>query len=111
MNKSLIAVFSVGLVGMSSVALADNSYAVSYSQKELTSAQGVQAVHARIVREAKRHCPDYSTIRRIREVTLCVEEVVSDLVDKVNHPELSRYHANDEGYRIASEQSRPSDAG
>jgi len=101
MKKSIIAFASVALFGLSQMAVADE-YAVNYSAKELVSSEGVASVHERIVKAAKDYCPTYSQIRNHKDVQSCVDGVVNDLVNKVNHPRLSSYNANDNSVRIAS---------
>ena len=59
-------------------------------------------MHARIVKTAKQYCPTYSQIRSHKDVQTCVDGVVSDLVEKVDHPQLSGYHAGEEWVQIAS---------
>jgi UrcA family protein len=81
-------------VGLFAAATASaGEYAVSYSNGELSTYEGVQGVHARIVRAAEQYCPTFSQVRSHKEVESCVSGVVEDLIDKVNHPELSSFHA------------------
>ena len=101
MKKSVIALVSVALFGLSQMAVAED-YSVSYSAKELANSDGVASVHERIVKSAKDYCPTYSQIRNTRDVQSCVDGVVDDLVNKVGHPRLSSNHANDNSMRIAS---------
>ena len=99
--KSLgVAVIGIMLFSANAAAEADE-YVLSYSSKELGSAHGVSEVHERIVKAAKRYCPTYSTIRNMREVNDCIDDVVNDLVSKVNHPRLTDYHIGDDRVRIA----------
>jgi UrcA family protein len=100
-KKLVIAFASVALFGLSQMAVADD-YTLSYSAKELANSDGVTSVHKRIVKAAKDYCPTYSQIRNVRDVQSCVDGVVDDLVNKVGHPRLSSYHANDNSVRIAS---------
>jgi len=104
--KSLV----VALVGFAAVGLGQTAsageYAVSYSNQELTSVTGVENVHERIVRVARRYCPTYTQIRNIREVSACIADVVSDLVDKVDNPRLTSYHTDDGSVRVAASSLR-----
>lgn len=100
MKKSVIAIASVALFGMSQMAMAED-YALSYSNKELGSGAGAARVHARIVKAAKQYCPTYSQIRNHKDVQSCVNGVIDDLVSKVNHPTLSDYHAGDRSVKVA----------
>jgi UrcA family protein len=99
-----IGVLVVGGVALcaSHLSIAQNEYAISYSNAELTTFAGVQDVHARIVAAARNYCPSYSQIRSQRDVKSCVEGVVKDLVNKIDHPLLTDYHAGDESVRLAA---------
>lgn len=108
MKKLIVALIGVASIGFGQMVLADE-YAVSYSEKELTNVTGVQGVHARIVKVAKRYCPTYSQIRSHKEVNACVADVVADLVEKVDHPRLSGYHAGDDNVRVAATGGRQGD--
>ena len=101
MRSLVVALVGFVAVGLGSTALA-GEYAVSYSNQELSSANGVQSVHKRIVTAARRYCPTYSQIRNTREVWACMQDVVSDLVDKVDHPQLTSYHTGDNDVRVAA---------
>ncbi len=80
---------------------ASDDYVVSSSHTELTSAKGVEDVHARIVKAAKQYCPSYSQIRSHAEVRLCVDGVVEDLVSKVAHPTLTSLHESGSAINVA----------
>lgn len=84
----LVGVFGVAFVGAASA----DEYVLTYSEKELGNYNGVKAVHERIVKAAKQYCPTYSQIRSHRDVKTCVDGVVEDLVNKVNHPRMAAYH-------------------
>ena len=89
MKKLAFAVIAVvGFVGTASA----EEYVLTYSEKELGDYAGVEAVHQRIVKAAKQYCPTYSQIRSHRDVQACVNDVVQDLVEKVNHPRMSAFH-------------------
>ena len=84
----------VGVFGISGVANASD-YVLSYSEKELATHDGVKDVHSRIVEAARDYCPRYSSVRSLAEVRSCVDDVVNDLVDKVNHPRMTSYHTGE----------------
>ena len=106
--KKLIVLAGFAVVGFGQTALADE-YAMAYTAKELSSVEGVKDVHARIVKVAKQYCPTYSQIRNHKDVQSCVDGVVADLVDKVDHPRLTNYHVDDDGVRFAVAGDRGSD--
>lgn len=103
MKKLLIVMVSASCMAFGAAAGADENeqYVVTYAANELGNYDGVRSVHARIVKAAKQFCPTYSQIRSSREVNACIEEVVADLVAKVDHPRLSDYHAGDDRVRVA----------
>lgn len=98
------------LVGVNTYAETDE-YMVAYSNAELTSPKGVEDVHARIVRAAKRYCPSYSQIRSVREVESCVADVVEDLVSKVDHPQLTSLHESGSSVSVAAATGAADDRG
>ena len=108
MKKIIVALIGVAFFGFGQTALADE-YAMSYSKNELTNVAGVQGVHSRIVKVAKRYCPTYSQIRNHKEVSECVADVVADLVNKVDHPRLTGYHVGDESISVADASRRQGD--
>ena len=108
MKKIAIAFVGFAVLGFGQTALA-KEYAMSYSAQELTTAAGVKDVHARIVKVARRYCPTYTKIRDLKEVHQCVADVVEDLVTKVDNPQLTSYHAGDDGVRVATTESRQGD--
>lgn len=91
---------AAALLGTSAGALADE-YGVSYSRAELATQQGVETVHARIVRAAQNYCPLYKRTNSISDHRACVAEVVADLVEKVDHAALTDLHQGDDGLRVA----------
>ena len=111
MKKLIVATVSIALFGLGGSAVANDEYVLSYESNELSTFAGVQDVHARIVKTAKQYCPTYSQIRSHADVKTCVDGVVADLVDKVNHPQLSGYHAGEEWVRIAAAAQRTVDRG
>ena len=102
MKKLIVAAVSVAMFGIGGTAMANDEYVLTYSTQELTTFAGVEDVHARIVKTAKQYCPTYSQIRSQKEVQSCVDGVVADLVAKVDHPQLSGYHAGEEWVQIAT---------
>ncbi len=109
MKKLIVAAVSIALFGIGGTAAANDEYVLTYSAQELSTFSGVQDVHKRIVKTAKQYCPTYSQIRSHNDMKTCVEGVVSDLVEKVNHPQLSGYHAGEEWARIAVAARRTAD--
>lgn len=105
MKRLIVALVGVACFGFGQTALAEG-YAVSYTKSELASVQGVKDVHARIVKVAKRYCPDYSVVKDLREVNACVADVVNDLVAKVDNPRLYSFHQGDDSVRVASANRR-----
>lgn len=88
-------------VALAPVAMAEDDYAITYTDSELRSFSGVERVHKKIMKAAKRYCPTYSQIRSNPEVKACIEDVANDLVSKVNHPRLTSFHVNDGSIRVA----------
>ena len=103
-NQFLVRVAAVAMF-VSALLLSSNAaaedYVVTYKHAELTNAQGVADVHNRIVKAAKRYCPTYSQIRSNQEVQDCINDVVEDLVSKVNHPQLTSLHESGSAVSIA----------
>ncbi len=102
MKKLIVAAVSIVMFGIGGTAVASDEYVLTYSAQELSTFSGVEDVHARIVKTAKQYCPTYSQIRSHKDVQNCVDGVVSDLVAKVGHPQLSGYHAGEEWVQIAT---------
>lgn len=88
-----------------------SEYAVTYSVEELKTQKGVEEVHARIVKAAKAYCPDYAESGSKWEMRECMNDVVSDLVAKVGHPQLTQLHEGDEGVAIATSAGAQGDRG
>ena len=109
MKKLALAVLSVACFAAGSAIADENQYAISYSNQELSNHEGVAAVHQRIMRTAKQHCPSYSQVRDLRRVRSCVSEVADDLVTKIAHPQLSSYHSGDSDVRVATMTQGASD--
>ncbi|MEM7100048.1 MAG: UrcA family protein [Pseudomonadota bacterium] len=72
----------------------DDRYSVSYSKEDLQTTHGVAALHARIKQIAQNHCPSYKEVRNLGDNRRCVEDVMTDLVSKVNNPRLTAYAQN-----------------
>lgn len=92
-------------VGANASAQGDE-YVISYKYDELASVQGVEDVHARIVKAAKEYCPTYQEAGSLYEVKVCVEGVVEDLVSKVNHPQLTSLHEDGSVMSVVADNSR-----
>ncbi len=103
MKKLLIVMVGASCMAFGAAASADDpkQYVLAYAANELSNYDGVRGVHARIVKAAKQYCPTYARIRSVREVNTCIEDVVADLVAKVDHPRLSSYHAGDDRVLVA----------
>ena len=99
-QKAGLILVGVGAMSVSLAASADD-YAVAYSPQELSSANGVEQIHERIVKAAKQYCPRYSQVRSSKEIKLCVDGVVQDLVDKVDHPQLTSLHQSGSAVSVA----------
>ena len=70
---------------------AENNYTITYREAELTSIEGRIAVHERIVKAAKNHCPNYNRTKSLGDIANCVDDVVSDLVEKIDHPQFTAF--------------------
>ena len=107
MKKVSIA-FCAGLL-LSAPAFAEREYALEYSEQELATSEGVRELHARIVRTAKDYCPSYAETRQMRETAACVDDVVTDLVERVNHADLSALHQGRDKVRVAQRKDDAQD--
>ena len=93
MKKLITCLFGVSIAFSAAHALAqDFEYALTYSANDLATPEGVAALHTRIAKTARKHCPTYREIGSIKDAHACVDGVVSDLVSKVDHPDLTAYH-------------------
>lgn len=94
MEKRII-LYVFTLVLLSSGPLhANTEYRFSYQPAELQTSHGIASVYQRIQQTATDYCPKYQVIagaRGARERKVCVQEVVSDLLAKVNHHGLNKY--------------------
>ena len=73
---------------------ANTEYRFSYQPAELQTSHGIASVYQRIEQTATDYCPKYQALpgaRGARERKACVQEVVADLLAKVNHHGLNRY--------------------
>ena len=91
---------TVCALGFATSAFAQD-YAVGFKAEELNSFQGVKSVHAQIEQVAKDHCPSYREIRSLADVRSCRAEVVADLVNKVDNPNLTAFHSGEAVEQIA----------
>ena len=78
-----------------------NDYSFSYSPSELETIESVQSLHGEIVETAKEHCPSYNSTRSLADRRNCVNDVVSDLVQKVDSPVLTAYHQGEVNAQVA----------
>lgn len=83
----------IGGAAAAPLALAEESYTLSFEPAEVRSAEGMQRLHAQIRQVAKDYCPDYQ-VGNFREVNSCVKDVSADLVSKVAIPEFSEFVQN-----------------
>lgn len=83
-----LGVFAMGAANASQ----ETSYQVSYHKSELTTLAGVNDVHLRIQEVAKDHCPSFSLSRSLNLTRGCIAEVTDDLVNQIDHPELTAVH-------------------
>lgn len=87
------------LLSCSACAISTNPYAhtadeylITYSKYELKTLAGIGDVYARIRKAAKKYCPSYAQIKSIREVQICISDIVDELVAKIDHPKMTAYH-------------------
>ena len=94
-----VAVLVGGLL-MAGVSVADE-YKLAYSASDLNSIESVQDLHVEIVETAKSHCPSYTSTRSLADRRACVDDVVTDLVEKVDSPVLTAYHQGEVNAQVA----------
>ena len=99
--KAISSALFVGASLVGAGAQAQPDYAFSYSADDLATSAGVADLHARIVKEAKDACPDYLEVRSRADVSRCIDGVVDDLVEKVDHPKLTSYHQDGARVEVA----------
>ena len=75
-------------------AVAAPSVSVVYSQKDLTSTQGVQTLYARLRQAARQVCPqlDVRDLTRSVQARVCYETALARAVEIVRRPELTSLH-------------------
>ena len=78
-----------------------NHYQVAYSAQDFQSVDTVKSLHERIVRTATRFCPTHRLVGSISRVNDCVNDVVDDLVGKIERPSLDAYVRGETETRIA----------
>ncbi len=91
-SLALILVLTAGIAFLPFTHAAD-SYALVLQQEELTTTDGLQQVHARMLQAAKDYCPTYLQIRSRADVATCIEGVVEDLTAKIADERLTNYVA------------------
>lgn len=106
MKRFSTVLFSLGLAtGLPVLAHAErddtSTYRLSYSTSDLSSADRVAELHARIEKTAREHCPSYFTSRSISDTRNCVREVTGDLVKRINNPRLTAYAAGEKSVELA----------
>lgn len=74
---------------------------VRFARAELASGVGVQEVHQRVLREAKRACRNHGVrdLRRLNLQTECRQEMVEKLLAAIDSERLDSFHANWEARR------------
>jgi UrcA family protein len=78
-------------------------YNLVYSTSDFSSPAAVEALHKRIVRTAKSHCPSYFVSRSMADTRACVRDVVNDLVKVINNPMLSAFSPGKTVQEVAAE--------
>ncbi|MEM7099959.1 MAG: UrcA family protein [Pseudomonadota bacterium] len=96
-NIGLAAIFSLGASG----AVAD-TFELSYNPEAVDSYKGVVQLHQSIVETAKEHCPTYHQVRSLADVRSCQNDVVNQLLEKVNSARLTAYHNGEWNEQVAS---------
>ena len=99
MKKSLFA--SLFVVVAATASADDSRYVLSYTKADFDSVESVKALHRRIRTLATNHCPTYALTRDLRGTRDCVNDVMADLIDSINHPALSAYVEGADELRIA----------
>ncbi len=78
-----------------------NHYQLAYSAQDFQSVDTVKSLHERIVRTARQFCPTWYETGSISLVNICVNDVVDDLVGKIERPSLDAYVRGETEVRIA----------
>lgn len=92
LNALLPALF----LGASAVSGGPASAEFSFTQAELTTRAGAQAVYTRVVDVAERVCAEENrhSAMSASAARLCVEDTVARAVEQIAAPQLSRIHAS-----------------
>ena len=77
-------------------------YEFSFNKNDLRTSSGVESVHKDIAKAAKDYCPRYVELRSTREISNCRKEVTSDLIAKIDNPQLTAYHNGYVTERVAT---------
>jgi len=107
--KKPIATSFAAFVLTGSLAFATTSWAdekqtvMTYSAADFESVETVKDLYQRVRKIARRHCPSYSRTRNLQGTNACVDEVVDELISRVDHPALTAYRGGEEQVRIALE--------
>ncbi|MEM7099805.1 MAG: UrcA family protein [Pseudomonadota bacterium] len=90
------------VLGINVQSHAESEYAITYQKAELNSVEGRTSVHERVLKAAKAHCPSYHRTKSLRDVANCIDDVVADLVVKIDHPGFTAFVNGEIGYNVAS---------
>ncbi len=82
-------------------------YNLVYSSSDFNSPAAVVALHDRIVKTAKSHCPSYFVSRSMADTRACVRDVVSDLIKVINNPMLSAYSSGNSVQEVTADAGVP----
>ena len=78
-------------------------YNLVYTTADFNSPASVQALHERIVKTARSHCPSYFVSRSMADTRTCVRDVVSNLVRVIDNPRLNAYAQGDTFLEVAGD--------
>ena len=110
MKPSALVLF-VALTLSASVSMAGDEYSLVYSKDDFRSADTVAALYQRVVKTAKSYCPDYSRTKSLSNQYDCINDVVTDLVDSIDHPSLTAFANGDTDVQIATQTMTNADQG
>lgn len=81
----------------------DNAITIQYSELDLASPEGVQALYRRVATAARQLCqePNVRELSRYSVYQTCFRETVSSAVENVNIPQLSALHRTKSTWRRA----------
>ena len=96
--KTIFAAFA--LTFAASAYAADDEYVLTYSADDFQSVETVKDLYQRVRNVARNHCPSYFRSRDLAGTTACVDDVVNDLIDNINHPALSAYQDGEDDVRV-----------